>query len=339
MKPSTHTVPPQAPTAETLHEKETPDLPQSTPPAAEDVSHDPFHDLIPGYPKLAGRMGIMPEIGMFRRFGALNARSLLYYQNELAYLEDQLKETEAEDAKSPEGKKAWYSHNAYWLNTADRTTDDELRDGDMRQRDLVMRVRCLLKEYNDALIQQSTILQNMKEPAAFDLDDIQHFLASDHMKVLAGLDRTVWGSYEQPNSYSAELVVLRGRKDMDPFSRNMGARAIGWIMKLGGKRWKKVDARFGTVVIEESTVYMFTFWITSAVASVLLVGPIFVLANTKSLDEQLVVIAASNVLTSVCLMYFTRARRADVFAITAAFAAVQVLSIIATLDKRSREDV
>jgi len=145
MKLSTHTVPPQAPAAETLHEKETPDLPQSTPPAAEDVSHDPFHDLIPGYPKLAGRMGIMPEIGIFRRFGALNARSLLYYQNELAYLEDQLKDTEAEDAKSPEGKKAWYSHNAYWLNTADRTENDELRDGDMRQRDLVMRIRCLLK--------------------------------------------------------------------------------------------------------------------------------------------------------------------------------------------------
>ena len=81
MKPSTHTAPPQSPAAETLDEKETPDLPQPTPPAAEDVSHDPFHDLIPGYPKLAGRMGIMPEIGMFRRFGALNARSLLYYQN------------------------------------------------------------------------------------------------------------------------------------------------------------------------------------------------------------------------------------------------------------------
>jgi len=158
----------------------------------------------------------------------------------------------------------------------------------------------------------------MKEPAAFDLDDIQHFLASDLMKVLTGLDGTVWGSYQQPNSYSNELVVLRGRKNMDPFSRNMGARAIDWIVKLGGKRWKKVDARFGTVAIDESTVYMFTFWITSAVASVLLVGPIFILANTNSLDEQLVVIAASNVLTSVCLMYFTRARRADVFAITAA---------------------
>ena len=154
MKPFTQTVPSQARTAKTTDEKETPDLPQSTTPAAEDVSHHPFHDLVPGYPKLAGRMGIMPEIGMFRRFGALNARNLLYYQNELMYLEDELKEEEAGDANSPEGKKAMYSHDAYWLNTANRTTDDELRDGDMRQRDLMMRFRCLLKEYSTFKIKQ-----------------------------------------------------------------------------------------------------------------------------------------------------------------------------------------
>ncbi|KAI4695038.1 uncharacterized protein J4E84_001662 [Alternaria hordeiaustralica] len=309
MKPFTQTVSPQARTAETTDQKETPDLPQSTTPAAEDVSHDPFHDLIPGYPKLAGRMGIMPEIGMFRRFGALNARNLLYYQNELVYLEDELKEEEAEDAKSPEGKKAMYSHDAYWLNTANRTTDDELRDGDMRQRDLMM---------HDALIQQSTILQRMKEPSAFDLDDIQHFLASDHMKVLAGLDGTIWGSFEQPNSYSRELVVLRGRKDTDPFSRNMGARAIDWIVGLGGKRWKKVDARWGTIAIHDETILLFTFGVTCLVASALLVIPIIMIVGKESLNEQLVVIVASNVLTVVCLGYFTRARRIDVFAITAA---------------------
>ncbi|KAI4942684.1 hypothetical protein J4E91_009853 [Alternaria rosae] len=222
----------------------------------------------------------MPEIGMFRRFGALNARSLLYYQNELAYLEDQLKEVEAEDAKSSEGMKAMYSHDAYWLNTANRTTHDKLRDSDMRQRKLVMRIRCLLKEYSP--------------------------------------EQIIWGSFDRPKDFSGELVVLRGRKDMDPFSRNMGARAVDWIMKLGGKRWKMVDARFGTVAIDEDTVNMFTCWITSAVASILLVGPIFILANTESLDAQLATIAASNVLTSVCLMYFTRARRTDVFAITAA---------------------
>ena len=93
-------------------------------------------------------MEIMPEIAMFRRFGALNARSLLYYQNELAHLEDQLKELEAEDANSPDGKKATYSMNAFWLNTADFEVDGKLRDGDMRQRELVLQIRRVLKEYS-----------------------------------------------------------------------------------------------------------------------------------------------------------------------------------------------
>lgn len=93
-------------------------------------------------------MEIMPEIAMFRRFGALNARSLLYYQNELAHLEEQLKELEAEDAKSPDGKKATYSMNAFWLNTADFEVNGELRDGDMRQRELVLQIRRVLKEYS-----------------------------------------------------------------------------------------------------------------------------------------------------------------------------------------------
>jgi len=158
----------------------------------------------------------------------------------------------------------------------------------------------------------------MKEPSAFDIDDIQHFLASDHMKVLAGLDGTIWGSFEQPNSYSRELVVLRGRKDMDPFSRNMGARAIDWIVKLGGKRWKKVDARWGTIAIHDETILLFTFGVTFLVASALLVIPIIMIVGKESLNEQLVVIVASNVLTVVCLGYFTWARRIDVFAITAA---------------------
>jgi len=62
--------------------------PPSKPTPAPASPASPLHDLIPGYPKLAGRMEIMPEIAMFRSFGALNARSLLYYQSELAHLEE-----------------------------------------------------------------------------------------------------------------------------------------------------------------------------------------------------------------------------------------------------------
>lgn len=85
---------------------------------------------------------------MFRRFGALNARNLLYLQNDLVMLEQELKLVEAEDAKSDKGKKERYSRNAYWLSNSDERIKGQLRDGDTRQRDLVLQMRSLLNEYS-----------------------------------------------------------------------------------------------------------------------------------------------------------------------------------------------
>lgn len=106
---------------------------------------DPFPDLVMGYPKLAGRMGALPEIAMFRRFGALNARNLLYMQNELYSLEEELKMIEAADSKSDVGNKKMYSRDSSWLSP---DIVPHLQDGDYRQRDLVLRIRQLLREYS-----------------------------------------------------------------------------------------------------------------------------------------------------------------------------------------------
>lgn len=83
---------------------------------------------------------------MFRRFGALNARNLLYVQNDSVVLERELKEMEAEDAKSPDGMKERYRRDSYWLSTANIEINGALRDGDTRQHDLVLEMRRLLNE-------------------------------------------------------------------------------------------------------------------------------------------------------------------------------------------------
>jgi hypothetical protein len=161
------------------------------------------------------------------------------------------------------------------------------------------------------LIQQATILQNMKEPKAPDLTEIQNFISSDRMKPFLGPDREIWGSFLEPENHSKDLVVLRGRNDTHAFSRKIGTRAIHWIRKYGGKRWKEVT-------VHGDTIAQIAFWVTSSIASILPVMSIIILANTNSLHGRLAIIAASNVLTSVSLLYFTDARRIDVFAITAA---------------------
>ncbi|KAF2748356.1 hypothetical protein M011DRAFT_485646 [Sporormia fimetaria CBS 119925] len=53
-------------------------------------AHDSLSHLVRGYPKLAGRMALVPEEAIFRRFDELQLRNLLYLQNELATLDWQL---------------------------------------------------------------------------------------------------------------------------------------------------------------------------------------------------------------------------------------------------------
>lgn len=101
---------------------------------------DPLCDLVPGYPKLAGQMGILPEAAMFRTFSALNARNLLYLQAELVSLEKELIECEAQDNKHYEKRR--YALDWFWLNQS------QWEEGDAKQYQLVQNMKRKLKEYS-----------------------------------------------------------------------------------------------------------------------------------------------------------------------------------------------
>ena len=106
-----------------------------------DPPNGPLHDLVIGYPKLAGRMSVVPQTAAFRRFGALNTRNLLYLQSELTDLERDLKEAEREDSLSDKGRKKRYAVDHRWLIRSHR-------DGDTKQLDLFNKIRAKLKEYS-----------------------------------------------------------------------------------------------------------------------------------------------------------------------------------------------
>ena len=98
----------------------------------------PLKDLLPGYPKLAGKMGLTPEKAMFRRFGALNAQMLLYMQAELVYLEKELRKVELDDSQSEELQKKEYTKDCLFLIYARND----------KQMQLVMEIRAKLKDYS-----------------------------------------------------------------------------------------------------------------------------------------------------------------------------------------------
>jgi hypothetical protein len=159
----------------------------------------------------------------------------------------------------------------------------------------------------------------MKEPSKTDMDDIQNFPACDHMNsVLFGMDYAVWGSILKPKDYDKELVVLRSRKGTDIFSRWLGSHALKYITTLGCARYKKVNAKYGTIATKDANVYKFTFACTSIIASLLPVLSIIALVLLDNMKKRIAIIAAFNVAISALLTMFTEAKRTDVFAVTAA---------------------
>jgi len=91
-------------------------------------------------------MGLVPETAMFRRFGALNARNLLYLQQELAVIEKKLIKQEWDDNQSQDSKKCKYAIDARWLHSA-----TSARDGDTKQKDLILEMRNLLSQYSESM--------------------------------------------------------------------------------------------------------------------------------------------------------------------------------------------
>lgn len=94
-----------------------------------------------GYPRLGARMGLIPEVAIYRRFGDLNAQNLLYLQAEITHLQRQLRALEVADNQNSHGRKSQYAVNWYWLS---QSADD----GDQEQWNMVRRIRKKLRTYS-----------------------------------------------------------------------------------------------------------------------------------------------------------------------------------------------
>ncbi|KAF2488939.1 hypothetical protein BU16DRAFT_531983 [Lophium mytilinum] len=282
----------------------------------------PLAELLPGYPKLAGQMGLLPEIAIFRRFSALNAQNLLYLQAELVWLEKKLRKVESEDNK--DYSKSRYALDWFWLSQSDQLGNNDASE----QLSLVREISLKLKQYNDAVIQQS-LIHSMPEPSKWDLNDIQHYLATDEMGPLnlIGDDACTWGSIADRKSHSPDLVALRPRHKEDWFSNFLTKKVTMWLFRCGLARFKKPSRVLGVVGYKDSTVFRITYCIATLVASLLPVASIAVLYYVQAMKARLAIIAAFCLIISCSLSVFTTATRSEVFTATAAFSAVMVVFV------------
>jgi hypothetical protein len=132
------------------------------------------------------------------------------------------------------------------------------------------------------------------------------------------LDRETWGSPFEPDNHALDLIGIHAREKVDKFPRFISENAIH-LFKCGLGRLTKGDKQLGRKIYYDSTVTKVTLWITSVVASLLPIVSILVLLNVHSLNAKLWTIAAFNVVISACLNIFAEAKRAEVFAVNAAY--------------------
>jgi len=137
----------------------------------------------------------------------------------------------------------------------------------------------------------------------------------------------VWGTFDAPDKKAQDLIALREHPSEDPFSEFFIGPFMSWLDKhIGWRIWKPAETK-GPRARKHSTLLRITGLMTTSIACLLPVLAILVLSCVKSTGSRLGVIATFNVVFTFCLSLFTTAKRAEIFAITAAFAAIQVVFV------------
>jgi hypothetical protein len=72
-----------------------------------------------GYAQIAWRIANHDDLGIFRRFAALQAQDLLYRQAELKVLEIKLRQQESSNSQSQNERQTWYSRDWQTLSKAE----------------------------------------------------------------------------------------------------------------------------------------------------------------------------------------------------------------------------
>ncbi|KAI9834099.1 MAG: hypothetical protein M1819_003384 [Sarea resinae] len=278
----------------------------------------PDKAYLKGHPSLSAFLASDPDLQVYRRFDRLAARNLLYLQSEILELEAALDECDARDCDDVVRHRNLDVMQAAqcWEAFARKArSGDSARDAERME--LVLRLRPLLKEYQEALLRQSAVL-NLEHPSR----RVRHAITQsfEHAQPLIGYSRDLYDE-------AADLVALRTTPDQDRLTvfmqdhlgyffrdRRRGSRSLGELYYFPEKLMHRIVSTVSVIL-----------------SAILLVGAICGLYYVRHEGARLGMIAAFTVVFAGTLSILTNARRAEVFGATAAYAAVLVVFVSGSL--------
>jgi len=318
--------------------------------SAPTVSDDPLR----GWTRLAKEMAKTSEFESFCRFQELNVKNLLYYQEEIAMLQKQLKKIEREDKEGGRVRQK-YDRSAeemfaYYRKNQGKDPRDPRDLKENEQCRLVLEIRELLRQYNAALIQHAEV-SRLPRPGRENVKTLRAKLSDASGIYITGSGENSWGEFgsdtdkreplirqflsvlknlfvwqSQTSSKSdLDLVTVHQPPELDKFTYWV---AQYWIPFWHRIRYSKVVEYTETKEYSQSKMLKFTSFVATIVACLLPTASIAILATAKTTPQRLGYIAGFTALFAIMLMWLTDAKsRVPIFTATSAFSAVLVVFV------------
>ncbi|RSM12599.1 hypothetical protein CEP52_002389 [Fusarium oligoseptatum] len=281
-----------------------------------------------GYPRLAKLMGDSPETAIFRRFRQLNMLHLLRLQAELHSLEDELLEVIQEDQNSDDPDRKDYSRNFFLLKRCAE------QGRDFEQYELLQQIGEKLKEYNTALSAAGAV-EGLAIPEKRPLEFLRLWLkgaaGGEHFPL--GTESTIWELESR-----AEYASLFPTASNDRISSLVRGILLD-VYHFFAESWKKAKKKFvktdpSSTATEphireynDEKLQAVSDGITAALASLLPTLMILVLYFVKRMLVRIGLVIVFTTTFSVTMSFYPGAKKGEVFAAVAAFAAVEVVFI------------
>ncbi|KAK4188911.1 hypothetical protein QBC35DRAFT_531324 [Podospora australis] len=274
-----------------------------------------------GYADLGKYIAYCPEKTIFRGFRDLYAENLLYLQAEVVALAKELRDIQRDDRDNE--ITARYHSSWRELRESERKVGPE---GDQFRK--ILQLRKALNEYYDSLFRYEKIL-HLSQPRGITLKDMGDWMEHPSLGNIHIYSRD-GGIYEKETRNAKEMVSLDQTFDdilsfwVFHFLGRAYHKWLGWFLHRADEG---EVAQSRAVFYDPATITRATRMIVVTVACALPTVTIIVLLFTPNQTAKLGVIFAMSLLFAWCMSSMSPAKTQEIFAVTAAFAAVCVVFV------------
>lgn len=252
---------------------------------------------------------------VFRRFDRLSARNLLHLQSELCELETR------QDALDEKDRKASTEEKRFARNWEEARENAKQGRSQRERVELAMEIRAKLREYKEALLLDTTLL-SLSPPSNRVWDALRQRFHNTKPNDPVGWP-TLGGASIAILDDPSDLVSLKPPVEQD--------RMTTFVRDRLGVLFSTPPPAGLTAYVPNHRITTFVTILSIIFAALLLVGAIVTLYIIKSPDWRLGLMAVYTALFAGTVALLTNARRAEVFAATAAYSAVLVVFISGNL--------